>query len=225
MAASHRRVPDQGAKLRPRSRTSRPGSSPRKPQSFRRLDSVRRSAGSRKPQTARKSQVVRKDASPPESEGLRRVLSFAGMGFIVIVSTGLLLAHRISDTTHPPLRCPPVEEAATTWTHVVEDLQADVPPRMLLGGPGEDPDLTRALATAGITRVEFQKAATIVLRSAGGFSDEVARRALAISFSDFPLPTDFEIPEAIFPDEATRSPALESARILVLALIARLEDS
>ena len=87
------------------------------------------------------------------------------------------------------------------------------------------PLLDATLEAKGMSRTAFRQAADVVVRSVGDCSDDVANEALATGFSTVPLPEGIEVPCAVFPSRVTRTPAIETARALVLELTARLATS
>jgi hypothetical protein len=155
----------------------------------------------------------------------RRIPPALGPACLVIALTAMLLAGHSAATTATALRCPPLEEAAELWAKIVDEVGETVPPRLLLGGKGDCAPLDRVLTARGLSRAEFQQNAALVITLTGAAADGAARTALATGFANFPLPPDVEIPDIPAPEDVPRPPALESARTLVLNLIARLEAS
>ena len=151
---------------------------------------------------------------------LHQVAATAGLVFALAV---VVLPGHSSVTERAASRCLPIEDDAVAWLRVVEELDDAVPPQLLLGGGGDHAALDAALAAEGMTRSDFRRSARIVLKAVGVCADDAAREALAISFSNFPLPEGIEIPEAETFDETPRSRVPDQARILVARLTARLQ--
>jgi hypothetical protein len=141
------------------------------------------------------------------------------VGGLIVLAYGRTLA----GPPRPPLRVPALDIAE--WLHIAGELEERVPARFLLGASGPNRDLDAALEARGLKRADFQRAAAIVAKSVSDSTEAAAAEALATAFSNFPLPEDVEIPEALRSLSVDRSPEMEEARRLVLTLTARLEAS
>jgi hypothetical protein len=147
------------------------------------------------------------------------------MTYVMVGLAGAFVAQNAKRTQDIARNPASVRGSVAEWTALAEQLADTVPPRLLLGADGRSAALEKALAAKGMSRSEFRKAADIVIKVVGPCSDESAREALAVSFSDFPLPEGIDVPSATFPERVARTPAVEAARVLVLELTARLATS
>lgn len=152
----------------------------------------------------------------------RGLLQAAAAACLVLASAVVVGPGQALVAEHSTLGSLPIEHEVAAWLRVVEEVDDTVPAQLLLGGGGGHAALDAALAAGGMTRSDFQISARLVLKAVGECADDAAREALAISFSNFPLPEGIEIPDAEASDEMPRSPVLDAAWALVRRLTARL---
>jgi hypothetical protein len=171
---------------------------------------------------------LRRAPETPRKSLLARLWTDVRVRLASYVVTGGLLALVATAASPAPRLDPwsvPARRALEEWTQIAGGLTDTVSPRLLLGADGTDPALDAALKARGLSRAAFRRAANAAVHVAGACSDEMASAALAISYSEVPLPEGIKIPAAIPPVRVIRTPAIEAARALVLDLSARIATS
>ena len=101
----------------------------------------------------------------------KRVAGLA-IGLLVVVLVVMAHGNRLEETRKTTLRVPALD--VTAWTRIAGDLEDRVPARLLLGGKGANEALDAMLSARGVRRADFQRAASLAVRSAGESTDALA---------------------------------------------------